>query len=206
MEPGQIGPNAILQLVGVLERRGEVDLCRDVLAEAGIPRPLPDAGMLPECDRAAVHQALRRLSSDAEGLLKEAGLATGDCILAHRIPKLAQLALRALPGALAEPILTKAVAHHSWTFAGTGAFRVERARPLVLSVARNPLAAGWRADRPQCVWHVSVFRRLYGRLVWSGVEVSETACCACGDPACRFELSGLALWQCKPCQTQKCQV
>ncbi len=189
MQAGRIGPNAILQLVDVLERRGEVDLCRAVLAEAGVLRPPRDAGMLPEADCAAVHQALRRVSSGAEGLLEEAGLATGEYILAHRIPKLAQGVLRVLPGGLAGPVLTKAIARHSWTFAGTGEFRVEGARPLLLSIARNPLVAGLRAATPQCVWHVAVFRRLYGRLVWPGVQVREVACCACGDPACRFEIS-----------------
>jgi divinyl protochlorophyllide a 8-vinyl-reductase len=189
MEAGRIGPNAILQLVDVLERRGEGELLSAVLAEAGVQRPPRDAGMLPEGDCAAVHQVLRRVSSRAEALLAEAGLATGDYILAHRIPKLAQGVLRLLPGALAAPLLTKAIAKHAWTFVGTGEFRVETSRPLVVSVARNPLVAGWRADRPQCIWHASVFQRLYGRLVWPGGRVRETACCACGDPACRFEIS-----------------
>lgn len=189
MQDGRIGPNAILQLVDVLERRGEFDLCRSLLAEAGVLRPPSDAGMLPEADCAAVHQALRRVSPLAEGLLEEAGLATGDYILAHRIPQVAQGVLRVLPGALAASVLTKAIARHSWTFAGTGEFRVVTSRPLVVSVARNPLVAGWRADQPQCIWHVAVFRRLYGRLVWPGVRVREVACCACGDPSCRFEIS-----------------
>lgn len=189
MEAGRIGPNAILQLVDVLERRGEFDLCRSVLAEASVVRPPRDAGMLPEADCAAVHQALRRMSPAAEGLLEAAGLATGDYILTHRIPTLAQGVLRVLPGDLAARVLTKAIARHSWTFAGTGEFRVEGSRPLVVSVARNPLVAGWRAETPQCIWHVAVFRRLYGRLVWPSVQVREVACCACGDAACRFEIS-----------------
>jgi divinyl protochlorophyllide a 8-vinyl-reductase len=190
MKVGRIGPNAILQLIDVLERRGEGDLLSAVLAEAGVQRPPRNAGMLPEADFAAVHQALRRLSPAAEGVLEEAGLATGDYILAHRIPKVAQVVFRLLPGALAAPVLTKAIARHSWTFAGTGEFRVEASRPLELSVARNPLVVGWRAASPQCIWHVGVFRQLYGRLVWPRVKVREVACCACGDPACRFELSG----------------
>ncbi len=189
MEVGRIGPNAILQLVDVLERRGEGELLSAVLVEAGVARPPRDVGMLPEADCAAVHQALRRVSPVAEALLEEAGLATGDYILAHRIPKLAQGVLRVLPGVMAAPVLTKAIAQHSWTFAGTGEFRVEGSRPLVVSVARTPLVAGLSADRPQCVWPVAVVRRLYGRLVWPGVTVRETACCACGDPACRFEIS-----------------
>lgn len=190
MEAGRIGPNAILQLVDVLERRGEFDLCRSVLAEAGVSRPPRNAGMLPEVDCAAVHQALRRLAPGAEGLLEEAGLATADYILAHRIPRVAQAVLRVLPGSVAARVLTQAIARHSWTFAGTGEFRVDGSRPLVLSVTRNPVVVGWRASTPQCIWHVAVFRRLYGRLAWPGVRVTEVACCACGDPACRFEVSG----------------
>lgn len=190
MEAGRIGPNAILQLVEVLERRGEGDLLSAVLAEAGVARPPRDAGMLPEAECAAVHQALRQLAPGAGALLEEAGWATANYILTRRIPRLAQTVLRVLPGALAAPILTSAIARHAWTFAGTGEFRVASARPLVLTIARNPLAAGWRADTPQCIWHVAVFRRLYGRLVWPSVTVVETACCACGDPACRFEISG----------------
>jgi divinyl protochlorophyllide a 8-vinyl-reductase len=189
MEAGRIGPNAILQLACVLERRGEGELLSTVLAEAGVLRPPRDAGMLPEADCAAVHQALRRVTPRAEALLEEAGSATGDYILTHRIPKLAQRVLRVLPGGLAAPVLTRAIAQHSWTFAGTGEFRVVSSRPLVVSVARNPLVAGWQADRPQCVWHVAVFRRLFGRLVWPSVTVEETACCACGDAACRFKIS-----------------
>ena len=189
MEAGRIGPNAILQLVDVLERRWGGNLLSAVLAEAGVSRPPRDAGMLPEADCAAVHQAVRRLAPGAESLLEEAGLATGDYILAHRIPKLAQGVLRLLPKNLAAPVLTKAIAKHSWTFAGTGEFRVESSRPLVLTIARNPLVAGLRAETPQCIWHVAVFRRLYGRLVWPGVRVQEVSCCACGDPVCRFEIS-----------------
>jgi bacteriochlorophyll 4-vinyl reductase len=124
--------------------------------------------MLPEADCAAAHQALRRLTPAAEGLLEEAGLATGDYILAHQIPKLAQGILRLMPGGLAAPLFTKPIARHSWTFAGTGVFRVDSSRPLVVSVARNPLVAGWNTATPQCIWHVGVFRRLYGRLVWPG--------------------------------------
>jgi divinyl protochlorophyllide a 8-vinyl-reductase len=189
MEAGRIGPNAILQLVDVLERRWGGHLLSAVLAEAGVSRPPRDAGMLPEADCAAVHQAVRRLVPGPEGLLEEAGLATGDYILAHRIPRLAQTVLRVLPAALAASVLTKAIAKHSWTFAGTGEFLVESSRPLVVSVARNPLVAGWKAEVPQCIWHAAVFRRLYGRLVWPSVSVREVACCACGDAACRFEIS-----------------
>jgi len=190
VQPGRIGPNAILQLVDVLDRAGQGALCAAVLAEARVDRPPPDAPMLPETDCAAVHQALRRLCPDeADGLLRAAGLATGDYILAHRIPPLAQAVLRRVPGRLGAPLLSTAILRHAWTFAGTGRFARVRRAPLTFDLAANPLVAGWQADRPQCQWHVAVFERLFGALVWPGVTVRETACCACGDPACRFELA-----------------
>lgn len=190
MEAGRIGPNAILQLVDVLQRRGG-GRGPSFRSSGSVGGSLPAE----RCRDAAGSRlrggasALRRLTPAAEGLLEEAGLATGDYILAHRIPKLAQGMLRLMPGGLAAPLLTKAIARHSWTFAGTGVFRVDSSRPLVF---RSHAIRWWRGGTrlpPQCIWHVGVFRRMYGRLVWPGVRVREVACCACGDPACRFEIS-----------------
>lgn len=187
---GKIGPNAILQLIDVLERRGMANLCAEVLQAAMVARPPPDAPMLPEQDCAAVHQALRRLEPDrADHVLRLSGLATGDYILANRIPPVAQSVLRLLPGRVAAPILSKAIVRHSWTFAGTGRFTVERRLPPVLVLERNPLVAGLSAKTPQCIWHAAVFEKLFSRLVWPDVTVQETACCACGDAACRFEVT-----------------
>lgn len=186
----KIGPNAILQLVDVLEGRGMADLCARILTAAQVARPPADAPMLPEQDCAAVHLALRRMQPDqAAPLLRAAGLATGDYILAHRIPRLAQTGLRLMPGRVAAKALSKAIARHAWTFAGTGRFQVAATAPPVFTLQDNPLIAGLQADTPQCIWHAAVFERLFARLVWPGVTVRETACCACGDAACRFELT-----------------
>lgn len=186
---GRIGPNAILQLLDVLDARGLRDLADDVLRAADVARPPPDAPMLPEAECAAVHLALRRLvPEEAAPLLRAAGLATGDYILAHRIPRLAQTVLRRLPGRVAGRVLSDAIARHSWTFAGTGQFQIVGRAPPVFALRANPLIAGLRAQTPQCIWHEAVFERLFARIVWPGVAVRETACCACGDAACRFEL------------------
>ena len=185
---GRIGPNAILQLLAVLEARGQSALAADMLTMAGVARPPADASMLPQTDCAATHQALRRLVPDqADAILRAAGLATGDYILAHRIPRAAQGVLRVMPRRLAARVLAQAIAKHAWTFAGTGHFAVAGYRPLVFTIAANPLAAH-AADHLQCVWHAAVFQRLYSRLVWPGVQVRETRCCACGDAACQFDL------------------
>jgi divinyl protochlorophyllide a 8-vinyl-reductase len=184
---GLIGPNAVLQLVPVLERAGGPGLRARVLDAAGIGA-LPDGtAMIEEAEAARLHRALRRVAPGlAASLAREAGLRTGDYILAHRIPPLAQRALKALPAALAAPLLTQAIARHAWTFAGSGRFEVVSRRPLVFAVHDNPLVRGERSEACLCYWHAAVFERLFRALVAPGMTARETACAACGDPACTF--------------------
>jgi divinyl protochlorophyllide a 8-vinyl-reductase len=85
-------------------------------------------------------------------------------------------------------VLAWAIAQNAWTFAGPGRFRVATRRPLVFEIAANPLVRGEVASAPVCVWHAAVFARLFAVLVHPGTRVTETACCGCGDPACRFEI------------------
>lgn len=185
----RIGPNAITQLVAVLDRVEGRAVRDQVMAAAGVAVPDPALGMVPEGEAAAVHLALRMaLPERAEGLLRLAGLATGSYILRHRIPRLAQWMIRALPARLGARVLAGAIARHSWTFAGSGAFRIVGWRPLTFEVAGNPLMAGLRADHPLCHWHAAVFERLFARLVWRGCVVREVACVAAGDGVCRFEV------------------
>jgi bacteriochlorophyll 4-vinyl reductase len=82
----------------------------------------------------------------------------------------------------------QAIARNAWTFAGSGTFRILSRRPLVFGIAGNPVVRGEVAARPICDWHVAVFERLFADLVDPDVTVTETACCACGAPECRFVL------------------
>lgn len=189
-DAARIGPNAVLQLIPVLDRAlgraGRLAL----FDAAGVAEPAPDAGMLPEAGVARLHEALRSHHSDrAPGLARLAGLGTADYILAHRIPAPARAVIRALPAPFGARLLSAAISRHSWTFAGSGRFHVRSARPLTVEIDGNPLAQD-RASAPVCHWHAAVFERLFCALVWPrGVEVRETACCACGAPACRFEIA-----------------
>lgn len=185
----RIGPNAILQTIAVLDRY-EGRATRDLVMElAGVAVPPPDAGMLPEADCHAVHRCLRRALPDrADGLLRLSGLATGDYILRHRIPRPVQVALRLLPGPVAARILAKAITRHAWTFAGSGSFRVVGWKPLTFEVRHNPLILGEVADSPMCHWHAAVFERLFSRLIWRSVVVTETDCEASGAGACLFQV------------------
>jgi divinyl protochlorophyllide a 8-vinyl-reductase len=166
----RIGPNAILQTIAVLDRH-EGRATRDrVMRIARVAVPPPDAGMLPESDCRAVHLALRQeLGDRAEAILRLAGLATGDYILAHRIPGPAQLLIRALPRRWGARLLATAIARHAWTFVGSGLFRIVAYRPLVFELAGTSLASGHAA----CVWHAAVFERLFARLVWPHVVVEH---------------------------------
>lgn len=184
---GVIGPNAVLQLVPLLDRAGGADWRAALLARAGI-EALPDgSGMIPEAPVARLHQALRTDRPDiAAGLGWQAGLATGDYILAHRIPRGVQMLLKALPWRISARLLSQAIARNAWTFAGSGRFLV--ITPLIFELRANPLVRGEAADHPICDWHRGVFTRLYQSLVHPHLTCIETRCCAAGHAGCRFEM------------------
>jgi len=184
----RIGPNAVLQHLPVLDAEIGEALRNALLYRAEIEAPPVDAGMLPEDEVARLHNAVRLFLPDrAPRIQRAAGLATGDYILAHRIPRLAQRLIRALPYTLGARLLSAAIAKHAWTFAGSGTFRVVSHSPLVFEIAGNPLAQ-ISADQPICQWHSAVFERLFSTLVWPSTQVQEVSCIATGAPACRFEI------------------
>jgi divinyl protochlorophyllide a 8-vinyl-reductase len=185
--PGaRVGPNAVLQLAAALRARHGEGMAARVFADAGLRIRLedPPAAPVAEADVAALHRALARdLPPEAAAAVAEdAGRRTADYLLAHRIPAPARAALRVLPAPLAARLLLRAVLRHAWTFAGSGRVTVEARPVLAVEIADNPLAAG------PCHWHAAVFTRLFRALVAPGAVVRETACCADGAPACRFEI------------------
>lgn len=185
----RIGPNAVLQLIAVLEEEGGPELVAHVMALAGLFDIPSDDAMIDERPVARLHQALRRdRPGDAPRLAWAAGEATGNYIIANRIPRPVQWLLRALPVGPAAKLLSVAIAKHAWTFAGSGRFSVVSTRPMVFEIADNPVVRGEQAQSPICFWHVAVFETLFRRLVAPDFRARETACCAVGAPACRFEL------------------
>jgi divinyl protochlorophyllide a 8-vinyl-reductase len=186
-ETGLIGPNAILQLLPVLERAGGLGLRDRLLRAAGAEVP-DGSAMIAETHAAHLHREVRHLMPDrAQIVMTEAGIATADYILAHRVPAPAQWLLQALPAPLAAPLLAKAINRHAWTFAGSGAFRV--LSPTCFEITDNPLVRGEHATHPACHWHAAVFARLYQVLVNPGFRCVETDCCTVAGPVCRFELT-----------------
>lgn len=185
--PALIGPNAILQTLAPLDRHLGRSARDALLKDAGIAR-LPDGhAMIPEADAVTLFRALVAAHpAAAPGIAAEAGEGTADYILAHRIPAPAKALLRRLPRALAARALARAIARHAWTFAGSGAFQIAARRPLTFEIAANPLAV----MPGGCVWHASVFTRLFRSLADPRTEVDEAACCARGTAACRFRIIG----------------
>ncbi len=186
--PGLIGPNAVLQLLPVLERVTGAERCAQILANAGIFQ-LPDGqSMIPETEAARLHKQLRREEPDrASYLSAQAGAGTGDYILRHRIPQLAQTVLRFLPPSLSARLLSRAIAQHAWTFVGSGALRV--VTPWIFEIEGNPLIKGESCEGCLCSWHEGVFSRLYQSLVALDAHCIETHCGAqIHSNCCRFEL------------------
>lgn len=70
--------------------------------------------MIPEADVVALFRALAGAHPEAApSIAVEAGRATADYILAHRIPASAQVVLRILPHRLAARALARAIARHA---------------------------------------------------------------------------------------------
>lgn len=186
---GRIGPNALTQLLPLLVRAGGTELRDGLLAEAGVFE-MPDmSGLIDEAPVARLHQAMRAEIPDlAPALAWEAGVRTADYIVANRIPRGVRGLLAVLPRRVGTPILAQAIARNAWTFAGSGRFEVERRSPPVFLIHDNPVVRGEFAAAPICQWHAGVFERLFRRLVDDRYRAEETACCACGARACRFEV------------------
>ena len=184
---GRIGPNALTQLLPLLEKAGGAELRDELLAEAGV-FDLPDmTGLIDEEPVARLHQAMRAGIPDlAPSLAWEAGVRTADYIIANRIPGPVRVLLKALPGWAAAPLLIRAIERNAWTFAGSGRFEVEARRPAVFLIHDNPVVRGEQSDTPLCRWHSGVFERLFRVLVDDRCRAEETECCACGANACRF--------------------
>lgn len=183
---GLIGPNAVLQLVPVLDTAIGAEARVALMEQAGVAMP-DGTAMIPEGEAARLHRLVRLRVPGARELLAAAGRGTADYILAHRIPGPVQRVLTLLPAPFAARALSAAITRHAWTFAGSGGFRA--LTPWVFEISGNPLVAGERGEDPICQWHSAVFQRLYHVLVARGCGCREVACASAGASACRFEIS-----------------
>jgi divinyl protochlorophyllide a 8-vinyl-reductase len=182
----KVGPNAVTQVAAALRAAGGDALAQHVFDAAQLTNALaaPPEKMIDQGLAARLHDTVRLTlpAKDAAQIAADAGTRTADYLLANRIPKPAQWAMKVLPTRLSARILLKAMASNAWTYAGTGRVRIHAGDPCVLEIVDNPLA------QPDCHWHVAVFERLFRALVAKGAVVRHTSCCAEGALACRFEI------------------
>jgi divinyl protochlorophyllide a 8-vinyl-reductase len=188
-----IGPNAVTRMAEALTAMGGgAALCRSVFESAGLSAYLatPPTRMIPETDVAHLHRAaIERLGEEsAADVSREAGRLTGNYLLAHRIPLLAQRVLKRLPRALAARILVKAIARHAWTFAGGGEFTYKFSPQLTLRLKGSPICKGLRTREPACAYFAATFERVFGEMLGPSLRVTETECEATGAAACVFEV------------------
>lgn len=193
-EPARIGPNAIVRLGEALTSRIGREGARRLFENAGLGDYLsvPPETMVDESEVTRLHRALRGTLGEcvSESVSFDAGIRTGDYLLAHRIPAPVQRLLRVLPAALASRLLLAAISRHAWTFAGSGRFH---ASPLPggvrLSVSGCPLCRGARGKAVLCGFYAGTFERLFDTLVRRGASATEVECEARGDAACVFRVS-----------------
>ena len=180
---GRIGPNAVIRLAEALRVHAPAHL-DPIFAAAGRPQwtLIQPREMVPEADVRRLHATMRQEIGEAMArtVSQTAGHLTGDYLLAHRIPAVAQTLIGWLPARLGLRLLVKAITRNAWTFAGTGALHVIGWRPLVLEISDCPLCHGHRAQSPCCSYYAATFEQLFRKLVAPGFRFEETACMAQG--------------------------
>lgn len=189
---GRVGPNAIIRVAEALEARQDRAAVVELFRLAGLADyldTLPTA-MVDEQEVIALQAALRQQLGipAAREVARDAGLRTGDYLLANRIPRPAQTLLSILPPRLASRALLKAIRGNAWTFVGTGVFAANPSHPPRLTITDSLLCRGTSATEPLCDFYAGTFERLFRRLVHPDSVVTETACHATGAPACVFEV------------------
>jgi divinyl protochlorophyllide a 8-vinyl-reductase len=198
----RIGPNAITQLAGALEREQGRDYVRQLLGTIGLEpyADSPPGDMVDEAEVIALHRAVRERLPElkAQSVAWRAGVQTAEYLLARRIPRAAQAVLRPLPAGLASRLLLAAIRRHAWTFAGSGRFTAHAGRTVLLSIEDCPICRGAHAAHGVCDYYAATFSRLYKVLVHPAARVREIECAAAGAPACRFEISWRALPRSRP--------
>jgi divinyl protochlorophyllide a 8-vinyl-reductase len=189
----RIGPNAVTRLIEALTALEGVAALTRIFAEAGVVAYLANAprAMVPDEDVARLHKALHDVVGPARAAAigAEAGRRTGAYLLANRIPRLAQGALRLVPRRAAMRLLLRAIGRHAWTFAGAGVFAWrETGRIFKLTIAGGPVSRHVEADAPACAYYAATFETIFRAIIDPRCAVVETECEACGAPACMFEV------------------
>lgn len=184
----RIGPHAVIHMAEAMAERLGPFVAAGVLASALIEEvPGADGGMIPEIEALRLHRWLL-MTEPVEGfaITREAARRTADYIIANRIPAPAVALLRALPAALAAPLLMRAIARHAWTFIGGGAFRAETAWSFTIdrTAAEDPMPV----PDSTFEWYGAVFERLFQRLVAGDCRIKIVPVRGASEPVHHFRL------------------
>lgn len=175
--PGKIGPNAILQVQGVLvDALGEAQM-HTIMHEAGLGHYLRQAprNMVDEREVVRLHQAVRTALPEcaAIAILTRAGEQTAAYILANRIPRPVQAVLKRLPASLASTILLRAIARNAWTFTGSGSFAFQVGKPTRITLTRCPACDQVYRRDEACAYYTATIQGLFAALVHPRARVRE---------------------------------
>jgi len=185
---GFLGPQAVIQIIREVERQVGLRAANLLLSDAWFAQIPAWDEPVPEGKVAALHQSLRRrYPGTAERICRNAGRATTDYLLDHRISTRAQDLISAVPKQVAMWLVTRSAMLTARHFGGSGEFVMQSS--TVFDLRRNPVLLGEMATSPVCHYHAAAFERMYQRLVDPDVHCSEITCAATGHDACRFELS-----------------
>lgn len=188
----RVGPNAVIRVAEALQHDFGADAVSQVFRAAGLGQYLAalPSEMVDEREVTRLQAALREQLgiAVARRVSHDAGLRTGDYLLANRIPQPVQRILKVLPARLASRVLITAIRRNAWTFVGSGVFDGEPGRPTRLTVTDGPICRGATADEPVCDFYAGSFERLFSRLVHKNARVTEIACQASGGESCLFEV------------------
>ncbi len=189
---GRIGPNAVIRVAEALRESQGQEAVKELFTLAGLGHYLDamPTEMIDEGEVVALQSALRAQFGIpmARSVSRDAGLRTGDYLLANRIPRSVQRLLAILPPGMACPALVKAIRRNSWTFVGTGVFDADPKYPPRLLVTDSPLCRGATATEPLCDYYAGTFERLFRSLVHRKSVVTEIACQANHAHRCVFEV------------------
>jgi divinyl protochlorophyllide a 8-vinyl-reductase len=187
----RIGPNAITRMAEAASTIIGHERSHALFIRAGLAHHwrAPPEHMVRDSDVAILHRTLFEVhgSETAAAISAEAGRLTADYLLGNRIPRGAQVLLKAFPRRPALRLLIKAIARHAWTFSGRGTFTwTETPKGFRLRICDGPVSRLIRADAPVCHYYAATFERLLRRIGGDRIRVTETDCQAAGAPACSF--------------------
>jgi len=188
----RIGPNAIIQMGSALQAAVGASTTRGLFDLAGLAGYLesPPEHMVAESEVIQLHAVLRQALAAPmlRQVAHQAGTATGEYLLRHRIPGPAQRLLRLMPRRLASRVLLAAIMRNAWTFKGSGRLHALAGPPPVFILEQCAICRDAHATLPICGYYAATFERLFRDLVDPAAQVIETQCAAVAGGCCRFEV------------------